>query len=131
MDSETSPNMLMVAAIAGFTAVALGAFGAHGLKNTLSPQMMDVYQTGVLYHLVHAAVLLTLAAVLTQTYQPALLYAAYCMMAGIILFSGSLYALAITGLSYLGIITPIGGLTWLAGWILIFVAGWRWPSSPF
>lgn len=120
---------LPIAAIAGFSGVALGAFGAHGLKSVLSTEMMDVYQTGVMYHLVHAAVLLALALLLTQISQPFLTAAAVCMALGIALFSGSLYALAITEIRWLGAITPIGGILWLIGWSLIFWAGIRWPST--
>lgn len=120
---------LIYAAIAGFTAVACGAFGAHGLKSVLSDDMMNVYQTGVTYHLVHAAVLLALAVFLSHNQHSLLSAAALCMALGILLFSGSLYALAITEIRWLGAITPIGGTIWLIGWGMIFWAGVRWPST--
>lgn len=115
-------STLMVAAIAGFSAVALGAFGAHGLKQVLSPDMMEVYRTAVLYHLVHAVALLALAAWQFVAPNRWLSVSAMLMVAGLILFSGSLYALTLSGIPMLGMITPIGGVSWLIGWALLLVA---------
>jgi uncharacterized membrane protein YgdD (TMEM256/DUF423 family) len=104
---------LRFAAVAGFLAVALGAFGAHGLKATLAQNgTLPVWQTAALYHLVHAVVLLALALRGTVARWPFALFGG-----GILIFSGSLYVLAITNLKWLGAITPLGGLCLLAGWL--------------
>lgn len=93
--------------------VALGAFGAHALKNRLSPEMLAVFETGVRYQAYHALALLLLAALRGPD------RAGWCFLAGIVLFSGSLYALALTGARWLGAITPLGGLLFLAGWLFL------------
>jgi len=109
-------NWIRVAGIFGFFGVALGAFGAHGLKDVLSPDRLPIYQTAVLYHLVHTLSLLGYGfLVRAQTIQK--MWPGVCFSIGIILFSGSLYALAITGIQWLGAITPLGGLLFLAGWV--------------
>lgn len=120
---------LMLAAIAGFLGVALGAFGAHGLKPLLSAPMMTVYQTAVDYHLLHAAVLLGLGG--WQLHQPQvwLNRAALFMVAGLLLFCGSLYAMVLLDLRMLGMITPIGGVSWLIGWGLLFIAARSMTTS--
>jgi uncharacterized membrane protein YgdD (TMEM256/DUF423 family) len=131
------PSYLFLSGLLGLMAVVLGAFGAHALKPLLLERgLLDAWHTGVLYHLVHAvammAVSLQLPADATGAPPPGtrLLRAACgCWMAGIILFSGSLYLMAGLGLSHLGLITPLGGLVLLAGWICIMAAGWR-PSHP-
>ncbi len=122
-------NTLRAAAVAGFSAVALGAFGAHGLKGVLAPDLMATYQTAVQYHLVHAVVLLGLSVWLMVRPDRWLSLASGFMTAGLILFSGSLYALALTGERKLGMITPIGGVSWLIGWALLLVAASRIPHS--
>lgn len=101
------------------TGVALGAFGAHGLKGRLSPEAMQIYQTAVFYQLIHAMGLFVVAgAALTSPTRPApaLDRAGIVFGAGIVIFSGSLYLLAMTGLKWLGAVTPIGGLLFLFGW---------------
>lgn len=116
-------STLNAAAVAGFSAVALGAFGAHGLKGVLDDAMMTVYHTAVLYHLVHSAVLLALAVWLkVMPGNRWLSWSANLMLVGMILFCGSLYAMTLTGIRPLGIITPFGGVSWLAGWALLLVA---------
>ncbi|HEX8295217.1 MAG TPA: DUF423 domain-containing protein [Chthoniobacteraceae bacterium] len=103
------------AAILGFLAVALGAFGAHGLKATLAQHETGaIWQTAALYHLVHSAVLLTLA---HRT--PVLRFSFLLFYSGIFVFSGSLYLLAVTNSKWLGAITPVGGLCLLAGWLTL------------
>lgn len=92
--------------------VALGAFGAHGLKNRLSPEMLAVFETGVRYQAYHALAILLVAALRGPD------RAAWCFLGGIVVFSGSLYALALTGVRWLGAVTPVGGLLFLAGWAL-------------
>jgi uncharacterized membrane protein YgdD (TMEM256/DUF423 family) len=105
-----------VAAVMGLLAVAFGAFGAHALKTRRSAEQLEAYKTGVLYHLAHAPVLLLLGS--RQANQPGgnVSVSAWLFFFGILLFSGSLYALTLTGKRKLGIITPIGGLLLLAGW---------------
>ncbi len=114
---------LKCAALSGLCAVVLGAFGAHALKGRLSETLMHVYHTGVLYHFVHTLALVAVA-IMLQT-RPASAYlraSACCYIAGIVLFSGSLYALAISGIRALGMITPIGGVLFILGWFLFWLA---------
>ena len=118
----TARLTLMIAAVAGFTGVGLGAFGAHGLKTVLSPDMMTVWQTAVQYHLVHAVVLLALAFGLSTKSEKWLGRSAIMVTLGLLLFSGSLYAMALTGIRPLGIITPFGGISWLIGWAMLIPA---------
>lgn len=104
-------------------AVALGAFGAHGLKATLDDAMMEVYRTGVLYHLAHALGLLLIAAAAERIGSTkVLMWSARFILLGIGLFSMSLYVLAITGVKALGAITPLGGVCFIAGWVLLAIA---------
>jgi uncharacterized membrane protein YgdD (TMEM256/DUF423 family) len=116
---------LLLAALAGFTGVALGAFAAHGLKGQLSAEYLAVFQTGVHYQLVHALALFGVA-LLAERLPERLLTAAGSLFAvGILLFSGSLYALTLSGLGKLGMITPLGGLSFLAGWLCLGLAALR------
>ena len=108
---------LGVAGLLGFTAVALGAFGAHGLRGRLSPAMLEVYRTGALYHLVHAVAALAVALAGERLRRGRLILTFFA--AGIVVFAGSLYALALTGVSTLGAVTPLGGLLLLAAWALV------------
>ena len=104
-----------ISAVLGFLAVALGAFGAHGLKDLLARHdTLAVWQTAALYHLVHSAVLLFVA-----TRAPFSVWAWRLFCAGVLIFSGSLYALAVTNVKVLGAITPIGGVCLLAGWLAL------------
>lgn len=112
-------NWVQIGSALMFLGVALGAFGAHMLRGRVSEYAMDVYKTGVLYHLVHALALFAVAWLVAQGVAKVNL-AGMCFAAGIVLFSGSLYALAITGVKALGAITPLGGLAFLAGWAVLF-----------
>ena len=113
----TARLALTVGSLAMFLAVALGAFGAHALKARLSPDMSAVWQTAVQYHAWHALGLLAVGLMMLHWPERwGLGPAAWLMLAGIVLFSGSLYALALTGVRGLGAITPIGGVAFLAGW---------------
>jgi uncharacterized membrane protein YgdD (TMEM256/DUF423 family) len=103
---------LQAGAVGMFLAVALGAFAAHGLKARLSPEMLTIFETGVRYHVYHALALVALGAARGPE------KAGWCFIAGIVVFSGSLYVLALTGEKRLGMITPIGGVLFLAGWVL-------------
>lgn len=98
----------------------MGAFGAHGLKTIISPEMLTVYQTGVTYQMYHALGLIGVALIHRQAPDSKLLHwAGWLMFAGILLFSGSLYALALLNHTWLGMITPFGGVCFLAAWLLI------------
>ena len=119
-------TLLSIAAALGARAVLLGAFGAHGLKAKLAPEMMAVYQTAVQYHMWHALGLAVIA--LTALHWPRLnllRWAGWSMILGIVLFSGSLYALALTQIKMLGAITPIGGLVFIVAWSMFAVAMWK------
>jgi len=117
-----STLFITVGSALAFFAVAAGAFGAHGLKNILSPQMLEVYHTAVDYHMWHAIGLLIIG--LLQQHKPSSLLSksAYFMLTGISLFSGSLYAMSLSGYKMLGIITPIGGICLLIAWALLAMA---------
>jgi len=122
---KMSKTILMTASVFLALAVALGAFGAHGLKSQLSSDMMQTFKTGVEYHFYHALGLL-LIGILTVSFPSELIkWSAILITAGIILFSGSLYVLAVSGIKWLGAITPIGGLSFIAGWLLFFLAVWK------
>lgn len=114
-------NLFLVAAgINGFIAVALGAFAAHSLKNMLSPQLLETFQTGVQYHMYHALALFGIGLLtLHFPHQTILKTAGYLFLLGIVLFSGSLYVLALSGIRWLGAITPLGGVAFLAAWALL------------
>ena len=116
---------LMLAAFFGFTGVALGAFAAHGLKGRLTEQYLAIFHTGVTYPLVHTLALFGVALLATHLPGRLVTWAGVCFAVGIVLFSGSLYVLTMTGISKLGIITPFGGLAFLAGWLCLGLAAWR------
>lgn len=120
---------LNLAAIAGFTGVAMGAFGAHSLKGVIEPELMQAYQTGVLYHLVHALALLAMGAWLYVRPASWIKRSTYMMVLGLLLFSGSLYTMALTGERALGVITPFGGVAWLIGWAFLILAAFRLPAD--
>ena len=121
-------KILSTAAIAGALAVALGAFGAHGLKQLVPPETISTFETGVRYHFYHVFAMLAVGLVAMHEPIPQLKYACRCFLTGIILFSGSLYLLTFlkathtVGLSGIGIITPIGGVFLIAGWLFLFLA---------
>jgi uncharacterized membrane protein YgdD (TMEM256/DUF423 family) len=115
-------TFMFVGALMGLVGVGLGAFGAHALKGRLSPDMLAVFETGVRYQMYHALALLLTAALLARAEGRAALVAGWSFTAGIFLFSGSLYALTLTGVTTLGAITPIGGLAFLIGWAALAVA---------
>ena len=121
---------LIIAAISGFFAVIIGAFAAHGLKQILAHEMLEVVKTGVQYQMYHALVLLLVALWLTQKSAPSGLKAAgLAFILGTLMFSGSLYALALGAPRWLGPITPLGGLCFLVGWLLLTIAAWRTRSA--
>ena len=120
----TSAKLFLAAGgLAAPLAVALGAFGAHALKSRLPAEMLAVWHTGVEYHIYHALGLLAVGLVATQLPDSAFLkWSGWLMLAGIVLFSGSLYALALSGVRSLGAITPVGGAAFLAAWGLFVFA---------
>ncbi|MEX2479192.1 MAG: DUF423 domain-containing protein [Gracilimonas sp.] len=116
-------NPKIIIAIAAFLlalAVAAGAFGAHALRNTLSPERLETWQTAVQYHAWHALGLMLIALIGTQ-FDIAVTWPASLILAGIIIFSGSLYTLCLSGMGWLGAITPIGGVAFIAGWIVFAI----------
>lgn len=120
----------MITSFSGLFAVALGAFGAHGLKEKLSADMLAVYHTGVQYHFYHTLTLFGVSLLMLQLPQSvALRWSASLFCIGIVVFSGSLYVLSVTGLRWLGAITPLGGVAFLAGWILLAIAVWNWKIA--
>ena len=113
-------TFIVIGAIAMALGVILGAFGAHGLKSRLTPDMLAIYHTGVEYHLYHALGLILVGILMVQFPQVSgLKTGAWLLTAGIVIFSGSLYVLAISGIRWLGAITPIGGVAFIAGWAWI------------
>ena len=122
MPEERWRILFSLGAFSGFFAVAAGAFGAHALKSRLSAEMLAVFETGARYQLIHAVAVLAVASALIQLQIPLLRTAAWLFLAGSVFFSGSLYALALTGIRILGVVTPFGGLMFLAGWLVLAVA---------
>jgi uncharacterized membrane protein YgdD (TMEM256/DUF423 family) len=121
--AAVSKTFLALGGVAALLAVALGAFGAHALKSRVPPEMLAVWHTGVEYHLFHALGLLAVGIVAIHLPDSALLrWSGWVMLAGILLFSGSLYALALSGERWLGAVTPLGGLGFLAAWALFVAA---------
>lgn len=118
-----SKLFLVLGSINALLTVALGAFAAHGLKSRLSADMLNVFQTGVHYHGYHALGLLVIGVIAMWLPDSQWLkWSGFVMLAGIVLFSGSLYVLSVTGIRGLGAITPIGGLAFMAAWVLLVVA---------
>jgi uncharacterized membrane protein YgdD (TMEM256/DUF423 family) len=121
-----SRYFLTLAAANGFLAVMLGAFGAHALKSHLDDYALGVYQTAVQYHIYHSLALLGVGLLALWYPQSALLRTSgISFLLGIVVFSGSLYLLSITGTRWLGAITPIGGLAFMVGWLCLALASWQ------
>jgi uncharacterized membrane protein YgdD (TMEM256/DUF423 family) len=116
---------LLFAALFGLTGVALGAFAAHALKSRLSADYLAVFQTGVHYQLIHALALFGVALLMPQMTSRLLVAAGSLFVIGVLLFSGSLYLLALTGVGKLGIVTPFGGVAFLGGWLCLLLAAWK------
>ena len=120
---QSAKIFLLLGSLAMMFAVGLGAFGAHGLKDKLSADMLAVYRTGVDYHFYHALGLLALGMIAVHLPESDLVkWSGALMAAGIVLFSGSLYLLALTGTRWLGAITPLGGAAWIVAWALLAAA---------
>ena len=119
---------ITIGALSGFMAVALGAFGAHSLRDRLTPDMLQVFQTGVTYQMYHALALVGVGILLGRFSvdgSPWLTAGGWLFLAGSILFSGSLYALSVTNTTWLGAITPLGGVAFLLGWLALAIGIWR------
>lgn len=122
---------IIAGAINGFLAVALGAFGAHALKERLTEKYLAIWETAVQYQMFHALALVAIGTLMSSKLigpVTSLNTAGYLILAGIILFSGSLYVLSLTGIGVLGAITPIGGVAFLVGWVMIIVAAAKFAS---
>lgn len=121
---------LVTAAILAGLSVAIGAFSAHALKDKLSVQALTIFETGARYQMYHALALLLVAVLLSRAGEPptSLVVAGFAFIAGIALFSGSLYTLSFTGISWLGAIAPIGGVAFMIGWACLAVAGWNFQQ---
>ena len=113
---------LIAAAFSAMLSVILGAFAAHALKSQLSETMLNVFQTGVQYQFMHSVAIILLVLLYRQQAQSLLIWSAAFMLAGIVFFSGSLYALAITQIKWFGPVTPLGGVCFIFGWALLLVA---------
>lgn len=113
---------LVLGAIFGLLAVVLGAFGAHGLKARVSPDLLQIFETGARYHMYHAFLLMFIGSMLSTRPSAVLVWAGIATVAGVLIFSGSLYMLVLTDTRWLGAITPIGGLMLIAGWGLLAFA---------
>ena len=121
---------IQIAAISGFLSVIAGAFAAHGLKKVLTPEMIDVVKTGVQYQMYHALALLIVAILmLHKPMNMGLKASGWAFILGSLMFSGSLYALAMGAPRWFGPITPLGGLCFLVGWVLLAITGWRMKSE--
>jgi uncharacterized membrane protein YgdD (TMEM256/DUF423 family) len=117
---------LAAGSISAFLAVALGAFAAHGLKGRLTPDLLITFEVGVRYHMYHSLALLAAAWVTSRWPESGAVAAGWFFLAGILIFSGSLYLLALTGLRWLGAITPLGGVAFLIGWLVL-----AWAARPW
>jgi uncharacterized membrane protein YgdD (TMEM256/DUF423 family) len=111
--------------LSALLAVALGAFGAHGLKGRLSSELLDAFEVGVRYHIFHALALLAVAWAWSRWPRTEIVLAGWLFLTGTLLFSGSLYLLAITGARWMGIITPFGGLAFILGWLALAWGAWQ------
>jgi len=129
-DTTTSPpSWGVVGALSACVAVMAGAFGAHALRGSLAPSALATFETAVRYQMVHALALLLVASRPEPHRPPSLGRAAWAFLVGTVLFSGSLYALALTGRRWLGAVTPFGGAAFIAGWLLLAWGLWRRPAG--
>lgn len=119
-------NFFIIASLFGGLSVALGAFGAHALRGRIEESLLANYQTGVSYMFYHTLALLAVAWALSRWPASSLsVWAGWLFVVGIVVFSGSLFVMAFTGLRWLGAITPIGGVAFITGWLLLALAAWR------
>ena len=117
-----SKLFLLAGAIAGALAVVLGAFGAHSLRGRLSEDLMRAYQTGVEYQWIHVLALLVVGLLLQHfTANTLMRWSGFCFLVGMLLFCGSLYGLSLTGIRWFGPVTPLGGVVWIVGWVMLAI----------
>lgn len=116
---------LLLGSLSGFVGVALGAFAAHGLRGRLSPEMLDIFEVGVRYQMYHALGLLAVALAFGRWPRPEFLVAGWSFVVGTLVFSGTLYVLSLSGIRWLGAVTPIGGLAFLVGWLSLAWGAWK------
>ncbi len=114
-------NFLFTGALSCLLAIALNAFGAHMLKNSLSAYSLEIFQTAADYQLYHGVALILVAMLHRQKLSATLVWSGHCFLVGTVLFSGSLYLLSFTGIKWLGAITPLGGVSFIAGWLLLAI----------
>ena len=122
-------KLISLGAANAFLAVAAGAFGAHGLKDQIPADRLAIWATAANYHLIHALALVLLGALIGKLPDNRLEWTGRLLLGGIVLFSGSLYALAVTGIKILGAITPLGGICFLSAWALLTVSAWKRDSG--
>jgi uncharacterized membrane protein YgdD (TMEM256/DUF423 family) len=120
-----SDRFFALGALSAALAVLLGAFGAHALKGRLTPEQLATFETGVRYHLVHALGLMAAAWAVARYGGDAARWGGWLLLTGTVLFSGSLYLLALTGVRWLGFLTPFGGVAFIVGWVLLAMAALR------
>ena len=125
----TARLFVVLGAISGFIAVGAGAFGAHALRTRLTPDLLAVFETGARYQMYHALALVAAGWVVSRWPGSLVVWAGWLFLAGTIVFSGSLYTLALTGGRWLGAITPLGGLCFLAGWLCLALGAARGPTG--
>lgn len=116
---------VLIGALSGAMGVAAGAFGAHALRAKLEPRMLEVFETGARYQMYHAIALLFVAWAASRWPGSLTTASGWLLLAGTVLFSGSLYAMALTNVRALGAITPLGGVCFIAGWLCLAIAAWR------
>ncbi|MDE0930599.1 MAG: DUF423 domain-containing protein [Halioglobus sp.] len=117
---------ITLASLSGMLAVVFGAFGAHALKGKLDDQALKVFETAVQYHFYHTVALLVVGVIALNQPQTMLLKSSgWLFVIGILVFSGSLYLLSLTGVRWLGVVTPLGGLAFIAGWACLAATGWK------
>jgi uncharacterized membrane protein YgdD (TMEM256/DUF423 family) len=117
--TTTSKLFLIAGSVNAMLAVMLGAFAAHGLKKTLADDLLNVFQTGVQYHFYHALGLIAVGLIAMHVQSSTIKLSGWLMLTGIVLFSGSLYVLAISGMRWLGMVTPFGGVCFIAAWAVL------------
>ncbi|MCY4439554.1 MAG: DUF423 domain-containing protein [Deltaproteobacteria bacterium] len=116
---------LLLGALSGFAGVVLGAFAAHGLRGHLTDEMFNIFEVGVRYQIYHALALLVVALALDRWPRGEFSAAGWCFVFGTVVFSGSLYVLSLSGVRWLGAVTPIGGLAFLLGWLSLAWGAWK------
>ncbi len=118
-------SVLPLAAFSGLLSVALGAFGAHALRESLDAASLEIFKTGTQYQMLHALAALAAGILLLIRPSSGFFYAGVCFLVGSLIFSGTLYLIVFTGARWWGAITPIGGLTLMAGWLLLAITSWK------